>query len=120
MSDDPVFLCSLRLCESSFSQMFIAYCVVYFSPSRKGRKDYIPLRESFLADVYCVIYFSPSRKGRKDYILLRESFLADVYGVVYFSPSRKGRKYHLQYQIIRVSSLLYPKWTPYYIVHSKN
>ena len=93
MSDDPIFLRSLRLCESSFSQMFIAYCVVYFSPSRKGRKDYI---------------------------LLRESFLADVYGVVYFSPSRKGRKDYLQYQIIRVSSLLYPKWTPYYIVDSKN
>ena len=66
MSDEPVFLRSLGLCESSFSQMFIAYCVVYFSPSRKGRKDY------------------------------------------------------LQYQIIRGSSLLYPKWTPYYIVHSKN
>ena len=41
MSDDPIFLRSLRLCESSFSQMFIAYCVVYFSPSRKGRKDYL-------------------------------------------------------------------------------
>ena len=41
MSDDPIFLRSLRLCERSFSQMFIAYCVVYFSPSRKGRKDYI-------------------------------------------------------------------------------
>ena len=66
MSDDPIFLRSLRLCESSFSQMYIVYCVVYFSPSRKGRKDY------------------------------------------------------LQYQIIRVASLLYPKWTPYYIVHSKN
>ena len=64
MSDEPIFLRSLRLCESSFSQMFIAYCVVYFSPSRKGRKDY------------------------------------------------------LLYQIIRGASLLYPKWTPYYIVHS--
>ena len=49
-------------------------------------------------------------------VLFSEMFIA--YCVVYFSPSRKGRKDYLQYQIIRVSSLLYPKWTPYYIVHS--
>ena len=29
---------------------------------------FAPLREFFLADVYCIVYFSPSRKGRKDYI----------------------------------------------------
>ena len=43
MSDDPVFLCSLRLCESSFSQMFIA---LYISrQAAKVAKIYIPLRD---------------------------------------------------------------------------
>ena len=71
---------------------------------------FAPLREFFLADVYGMVYFSPSRKGRKAYTRLRESFLADVYGVIYFSPSRKGRKDYLQYPIIMVYSLMYPKW----------
>ena len=27
---------------------------------------FVPLREFFLADVYCVVFFSPSRQGRKE------------------------------------------------------
>ena len=43
MSDGPIFLRSLRLCESSFSQMFIA---LYISrQAAKVAKIYIPLRD---------------------------------------------------------------------------
>ena len=67
-----ISLRSLRLCESSFSQMFIAlyisrqvakvartifFCVIYFSPSRKARKDIYtiarPLHTLFCQCMFC-------------------------------------------------------------------